>query len=164
MRKNILWELAAGLAGGLLGTELIKQTMKRSGKLPESLRPSPPKEDPGEFMVRHAESLVHRALPPKLHRAAVGSMPWAYGSVWPLAFSLLVGRRGWRSAGKLAAAGVGLGALVWAIGALGWLPAAGLSPGVHRQKPGGVASNLIGHLAYGALSTVPLVALQRLRS
>lgn len=164
MRKNILWELAAGLAGGLLGTQLMNAVMKRSGKLPEAMRPSPPKEDPGEFMVRQAEKLVHRSLPPRLHRAAVHSMPWAYGSVWPLAFSLLAAQRDWRSPGKLAAAGAGLGILVWAIGALGWLPATGLSPGVHHQKPAAVASNLLGHIAYGSLAALPLAALERARS
>ncbi len=162
MRKNLWLELAAGVAGGLLGTELMQTMMKRAGKMPPSLRPPAPAKNPAEFMVEKAERLAHRELPPGIHRAAVKSMPWAYGTVWPFAFSLVANRLGWRSAGRLLAAGAGLGALVWAIGSLGWLPATGLSPGVHRQAPGRVAANLIGHLAYGALSTVPLAALHQI--
>jgi hypothetical protein len=84
--------------------------------VPRCDRPTP-KLDPGELMVKQAEKLV--PLPPKLHRAAVRLMPWAYGTVCPLGFSLLVHRLGERSAARLIAAGAGLGVVVWAIGSLG---------------------------------------------
>jgi hypothetical protein len=158
MRRQSLWELAAGLAGGFLGTALMQATMKRANKVPPSLRPPMPSEDPGEYMVSLGERLVHRPLPGRAHRAIAGNLGWAYGVFWPLGLAALARRLRLRSPGRALAAGAALGVLVWGVGALGWLPAAGLTPPIHRQKVGATISNLLGHVAYGTVAAIPLAA------
>jgi hypothetical protein len=152
--------LAAGLTGGLLGTRLMLSLMKRAGKIPPSLRPPAPSQDPGDFMINQAEKLAHRALPPRAHHAAAHSLQWAYGVFWPLVMGALAGKLGLRSPGKAVLAGAGLGAVVWAIGSVGWLPATGLTPPIQRQPIGGTLSNLMGHVAYGTVAALPLAALE----
>ena len=156
MRNQRWWELAAGLAGGLLGTGLMLAGMKRAGKLPRAWRPVAAAKDPGDFMVSLAERFVHRELPEAAHRGLARSLYWAYGSVWPVGLAALAGRLGVRSPARALGAGALLGALVWGVGALGWLPAAGLAPPINRQPPRAALSNLLGHVAYGAVAAAPL--------
>jgi uncharacterized membrane protein YagU involved in acid resistance len=78
--------------------------------------------------------------------------------IWPLGFSALARRLRLHSPGRVLAAGAALGVVVWGIGALGWLPATGLTPPIHRQKAAATVSNLLGHIAYGTVAAVPLAA------
>lgn len=48
-------------------------------------------------------------------------------------------------------AGLGYGALVWAAGYEGWLPAMGILPPAHRDKTGRAVTMLAAHLLYGAV-------------
>ncbi|GGH91632.1 DUF1440 domain-containing protein [Arthrobacter liuii] len=48
-------------------------------------------------------------------------------------------------------AGVAYGALVWAVGYEGWLPAMGILPPAHRDKTGRAVTMLAAHLLYGAV-------------
>jgi hypothetical protein len=159
MRTKTWYQLGAGLVGGLLGTQLMASLIKRAGKMPPSLRPVAPSQDPGDFMVGQAERVIG-PLSPRVHSAFAHSLQWVYGSFWPLALSAVVAGRPLRSVSRLVATGTGLGALVWAVGALGWLPATKLTKPVYRQPIGGTLSNLIGHLAYGTLAALPLAALE----
>jgi hypothetical protein len=164
MRTKAWWELAAGLAGGLLGTAAMVAGMKRSSKLPESLRPPAPSQDPGDYMVSLAERLTGRQLPGQLHGQAAHGLQWAYGSVWPLALGAMARRLGVRSPGRALAAGAILGVVVWSVGALGWLPATGLTPPIHRQRPGGAVANLLGHVTYGTVAALPLAMQTRIKA
>jgi uncharacterized membrane protein YagU involved in acid resistance len=59
------------------------------------------------------------------------------------------------------AAGVAMGAIVWVVGFLGWMPAAGIMPPIHRQPVAATAQNLLGHAVYGAVSALPVAVVER---
>lgn len=84
--NRTLWKLGMGLVGGLIGTVMMQQMMKASGKLPYRLRPTQPKTDPGEFMIGKGEERVG-LLRPAAHKAAVQGMHFGYGLVGPLALA-----------------------------------------------------------------------------
>lgn len=153
--RNLFIKLAAGAVGGAIATALLTKSLPLSAKLPKRFQPLSPKKDPGDFIVGQGERLIGR-LSPKLHRRAVQSMPWVYGTSWPLGLAALSGALRLRSAGRTIAAGAILGALVWAIGFEGWLPAAGLLPPAHRVPLSKNAGNLVSHVAYGAVAALPL--------
>lgn len=153
--RGTLIRLAAATVGGVMATWLMREGMKHAGRLPERVRPPMPREDPGEFMVRQGERIVG-ALRQDVHSRAVHGLHWAYGLSGPIALGALSGVLGLRSTAKLLGAGALVGALVWAAGYLGWLPAAGLMPPVHRMPPAKTASSLASHVAYGTLASLPL--------
>lgn len=155
--RNLILKIAAGAVGGAVATYFMTQSMKLSKKLPERFRPPLPARDPGDFMVSQGEKLVG-PLSQKMHSGAAHGLQWAYGVSWPLGLAALSGVLGLRSAKKTVAAGVLLGAIVWAIGYVGWMPATGLTPQVHRVALGKNASGLASHVAYGALASLPLAA------
>lgn len=162
--RNLLIKLAAGAVGGAIGTAIIGAAMSKSHKLPPRFRPDAPKKDPGDFIVTQGEKLIG-ALSPKMHRQAAHSLQWVYGVSWPLGLAALSGVLGLRSAPKTLAAGALLGAIVWAIGYEGWLPAAGLTPPAHRTPLAKNATGLVSHVAYGTLAALPLaVTAPRLQS
>jgi hypothetical protein len=161
MQTKRWWELAAGVAGGLLGTRLLFSGMARANRLPRRLRPPAPTRDPGDYLVSAGERLLHRRLPRGAHRAAARSLGWTYGTLWPLGLAALSSRIGVRSPGRALAAGAALGLLVWAAGAL-WLPAVGLTPPLHRQKAGGAITNLLGHVTWGTVASLPLAVQKRM--
>jgi hypothetical protein len=53
---------------------------------------------------------------------------------------------------------VTMGALTWAAGYLGWLPRAGLTRPVLRERPSRTAASLLGHMACGLLAAAPICA------
>jgi uncharacterized membrane protein YagU involved in acid resistance len=162
--RNTLIKLAAGAVGGVIGTYLMQKSLPLSGKLPARFQPPQPKQDPGHFMVSQGERIVG-ALSPKMHSGAVQTMPWLYGLTWPLALAALANVIGLRSAGKTIAAGAALGAIVWAVGYAGWMPATGLIPPVHRVPLRKHAPSFASHVAYGTIASLPLaIAADRLES
>lgn len=153
MRQTVL-KLAAAAVGGAVATYFMQRGMKMSGKLPRRYRP-PRQRDPAEFLVRQAERVVGR-LPRARHQQAAQSLHWIYGVSWPVGLALLSSALGTRSAARTMLAGSALGALVWAVGYGGWLPAAGLVKPVHKVPKTQQASALMSHLAWGTLASVPL--------
>ena len=153
--NRMMWKLGFGLVGGLVGTVMMQQMMKVAGRLPERVRPPMPTSDPGDVMVHKTENVVG-ALPRRMRKIAVQGMHFGYGALGPLALAAISGAIGARSTGKTVMAGTLLGALVWAAGYAGWLPALDLVPPVHKVPLTRSASGLMGHLAYGALAVLPL--------
>lgn len=161
MQRDLVIHAAEGALGGIASTLFMSSAMKLGARLPPTLQPTAPTQHPGEFVVSQLERVVRRPLPPSIHRAAVASMPWAYGVLWPTAFALIARRLRIRRLRDALLAGAGLGAGVWAVGYLGWLPAVGLVQPIHRQPPLRSASSLLSHAAYGVLATLPLFLLGR---
>ncbi len=154
MRKTML-KIGAGAVGGVIGSWMIGKALALSQKLPPRFQPQQPTRHPGELIVEQGEKLIGR-LRPKLHSGAVQGMHWAYGLIWPVGLAALSDALGLDSPGKTLAAGAILGAIVWAVGYAGWLPATGIAPPVHRVPLGKSATGLAAHLAYGAIASVPL--------
>lgn len=154
MAKTLL-KLWMGLVGGVAGTMAMQAIMKASGKLPEPIRPPMPARDPGQVMMEKAQTVVG-TLPVKVHQVGAQGLHWGYGVVGPLAMAAVSSILGARSTGKTILAGTLVGVAVWAAGYVGWLPALGLVPPVHKVPIGKSASGLLGHAAYGALASLPL--------
>lgn len=154
MRKTLL-KLAAGAVGGVIGTMFMQKAMQHAGKLPETMQPPMPREDPGHFMVKQGERVVG-PLGQKAHTRAVKGMHWAYGVAWPIGMALVADALDIESTGKLLAAGVLLGCVMWAVGYAGWLPAAGLVEPPTKVPLAKSASGVASHVAYGAIAALPL--------
>jgi hypothetical protein len=162
MRDNLIG-LAAGTAGGALGTLLMQTGIRHGDKLPEAAQPPQLSQDPGQFMVERAEEKVGRALPKDVEQTAARALHWAYGTGFGAALGFLAPYIRARRFGRALGAGAGLGVLVWAVGYLGWLPASGLTRPVHRERPGGTATSLLSHVLYGMVSALPIYAAERFR-
>jgi hypothetical protein len=155
LMRDTLIRMAAAAVGGAVATYVMQKAMGLSHKMPESMRPPMPSQDPGHFMVRQAEKLVG-PLSPKMHKGAAHGLHWAYGLAGPLVLGALSGLLPRDRAGKLIAAGALMGAINWAAGYAGWLPATGLTPPVHRVPLAKSVSGLASHVAYGAIAALPL--------
>jgi hypothetical protein len=161
MRSSLI-DFAAGTAGGALGTWMLRTGMQRSGDLPEAVRPPEPRQDPGQFMVERAEARLGRPLPEAVKATATHGLHWAYGTGFGGLLGLFGPRLGVRRLPAALAAGAGLGALVWGVGYLGWLPASGLTRPVHRERASRTLTSLASHVLYGVVSALPLYAAEAL--
>jgi hypothetical protein len=154
MRDKLI-RMAAVAVGGAVATYLMQKAMGVSHKIPEKVRPPAPNQDPGHFMVGKAEKVVG-TLSPKMHNRAAHGLQWAYGLTGPLVLGALSGALTLDKIGKTLAAGAVMGAITWATGYIGWLPATGLTAPVHRVPIAKSASGLVSHVAYGAIAALPL--------
>ena len=148
-----------GLMGGVVATALLQQGMKASVRLPESIRPEPPERDPGDFVVEQGERVLKHPLSESAHRTTAKLAHYAYGATWGAALGLAFGAASApmvRDPKMILAGGAAMGAIVWSVGYLGWLPATGLTHKVTEQKPGAVASGITSHLLYGILAAAPV--------
>src|SRR5262249_37712757 len=126
--------------------------LRAASKLPERHR-ARIHGDPREVILDKTERLIGRKLTEQQRGKAKPALPFVYGASGPLVLGLIAGRLGRGSIGRTLAAGAVMGTLVWAAGYLGWLPATGVAEPIHRQPPLATASNLLGHAAYGVLSS-----------
>ncbi|HVY60000.1 MAG TPA: hypothetical protein VHF22_00030 [Planctomycetota bacterium] len=160
MREHLI-HLAEGALGGAAGTLFMTKSMQVANRLPEAIQPPPIEGDPGDFMVSQAERVAGAALEPGTHAKAAHALQWAYGVTWPTILAVALPALEIRSVRKAAVAGAALGAGVFALGYLGWLPAAGLTKPIYRHRPGHVANALTSHLLYGVFSALPIFAIDR---
>src|SRR3954465_3122748 len=155
---NKLIDVAAGVAGGILGTLLMRQMMKMGAKLPQKMQPKM-HGDPAEFILDKSEDLVGRSIPARVRDRSKPALSYIYGTTGPLVLGIVARKLGRGSIGRTLAAGavmgttasgggptggpLGAGAImgtiVWAVGSLGWLPAAGVAEPIHRQPIGATA-------------------------
>jgi hypothetical protein len=161
MQNGIGMHTAEGALGGALGTLAIMQALRLSHRLPLKLQPAMPRRDPGDFMVSKVEQMRHKPLPRSVHDGLATALHWAYGIGWGAALGMAAGREP-LGAGRVLSMGAGMGALNWAAGYIGWLPATKLLPPVHRQGMGHVASSLISHVGYGMLASLPILIADRM--
>lgn len=161
MRENTVTHAAGGAVGGALGTMFLLRAMKASRRLPERLKPTMPRKDPGDFMVSKVEELSGRPLPQRAHDALAQAMHFGYGTTAGTLLGLLTTRRRLRTLGEAALAGSLLGTAIWAVGYAGWLPRAKLTPPVGMQGARHVAVSVAGHVAFGVVSALPLLLVDR---
>lgn len=129
-----------GAVGGVAATTTMSAAMAaahRAGALGEP----PPRK-----ITRRAEAAVGVAT----DRRTLDALSWlghyGYGAVMGALFGVLQRRL---RAPRLVA-GVVWGLIVWAASYLGWLPAAGLHPAAHRDRPDRTATMVASHVVYGA--------------
>lgn len=160
MRQQ-LGSIIGGLVGGLLGTAAMHKGMDVREKLPESLRPPDQRIDPGEYIVERVEARRGRALSLGAHQRAAQGLGWVYGMSWSSLLSLVAPRIGMHKLGRAVAAGAALGAGVWAVGYLGWLPRAGIVGSPRDENMSRHASAIVSHVVYGVLCALPIYAANR---
>src|SRR4051812_43920294 len=93
MNKTLI-EIAAGVAGGVLGTMLMQRALRLQGKLPPSLRGPEVKEDPGQFLVNHGSRATGTYLSPDARRKAATALQFIYGITGPLVLGAAARRLG----------------------------------------------------------------------
>lgn len=155
MNLRRLGTTIGGSLGGVLGTAVMQQGMKLAPKLPSEWQPPQPSQDPGEFMISHAEKLAGRSLSPRLHKLATMGLHWGYGTFWATLYAAASKRVAKKGLGRAATLGALMGAGVWAIGYVGWLPAVGLTPPVEEQGRKHSLTALASHMLYGIAAMVP---------
>ncbi|MFT3769656.1 MAG: hypothetical protein QM820_29825 [Minicystis sp.] len=163
MRDGFAVHTAEGALGGVLGTLLIKQTMALGRKMPEKLKPPVPSRDPADVLLSRIEGMRGRPLSWRTHDRMAAGLRWAYGIGWGGLLGLAVSGLHVKRPRQTVLAGAGLGALVWAVGYVAYLPGTGLMRPVHRQGAGHVLTSLVTHVAYGVAASLPIVAIDRLR-
>jgi hypothetical protein len=146
-RNDILRRAALGAAGGLAGTLALQALMAATGRVLPQAQPSI-REDPGQFMIDRAESLLPEPARERIPDAAEQAAAKALGIGYGLAFGALYGALR-PAGGSPLIDGAVLGAACWAAGYLGWLPALGLMPPVWKQEPAQAIGPAAEHLVYG---------------
>ena len=124
-----------GAAGGLAATVLMSIGLGIADKLGVMNRQPPMK------IVKHFLPMLDK----KETEAAASTAHVGYGVSAGALYGALV-RPAWRNAST----GIGYGLLIWLISYEGWLPAFGILPPAHRDKPGRAGTMLGAHILYGA--------------
>ena len=163
MRDGLVLHGVEGALGGVLGTLVVKRTIKIGSKLPEKLKPPEIRRDPAELVVSQIEAWRGRPLSQEAHARIARSLPWAYGVTWGSVLGLAVGGLHMKTTRRILVAGAGLGAVVWAVGYVGWLPRAKVTEPVTRQGAGHVVNGLLTHVLYGVAAAAPIAAIDAAR-
>jgi hypothetical protein len=150
--------IAGGFADGVLATVPMSAFMLLAQRL-GAMGQQPPEKITDASL--HAAGADH--VPAPLEKAATALFHFAFGGAAGAAFSAWarrparVGRRSRRARRavrrrdlpRTALAGAAFGSLVWAASYMGWVPALGIMPPAHRDRPGRPASMLVAHWIYG---------------
>ena len=157
---SIIQRVAIGAVAGLAATLVLQQV--RTGTqhlLPETTPPM--REEPGKFMVEQAQDVLpeetRAQIPESVETATAASLAFGYGATAGAIYGALRGDNG-----NLLADGTLLGLGTWAVGYLGWLPATGLMPAVHKQQLEQVATPIVQHIVFGMTTAAAYQALLRL--
>jgi hypothetical protein len=150
-----------GILGGLAGTAFMQGMMKLEPKMPEPLRGPELKGNPAEVVVSTAEKGIGTRIPEEARDKTLGALNWAYGAGWGAGLGLVSPLVGVRSFGKAAFAGAVMGTACWAVGYIGWLPAAGLVDPLPKQGVTRASSSFASHAIYGAITGVVMHAIDR---
>lgn len=162
MTSSHLAHAGEGAVGGLLGMIFLRgATRVAAAKLPEPWHPTRAGRSPGEYVVGRAELAMRRPLPLKWHGRATAASGFVYGGAWGAALGVLAPVLGVRSVSGVALAGAALGATVWAVGYVGWMPATGLVPPIHRQGATHVTTSFGAHVGFGLVTALVMHALDR---
>jgi hypothetical protein len=159
-RSEIVTRAAEGAAAGLAATMVLQRVRELDQKTLPSTK-APIRQEPGEFMVEKAESLLpedtREQIPEAVETGAAATLALGYGMTFG-AFYGLVRPQG----GNVLLDGAALGVATWAVGYLGWLPAAKLMPPVSQQRPAQVTIPIVEHVLYGIAAVAGYAALRSL--
>ena len=164
MRNGRLHTVAVsmgGLLGGALGTAAVEKANGLTQKLPEPLHMPTMADDPGQFVVTRVEEVRGGPLAPGVHARAAKAAFWLYGVGWAVGLASLARTLRMNRARNAVLAGASLGAVTWAAGYLGWLPATSITRPVTREHPTKTALSLAAHIVYGIAAAAPIFAVER---
>jgi hypothetical protein len=161
-RKHTVAVSVGGVLGGLVGTAAIQKAAGLSQKLPEPLHMPRMTRDPGDYVVTRVEELAGTPLSPAAHARAARAARWVYGLAWAGSLASLARPLRMDRALNAALGGAAMGALSWAAGYFGWLPRAGITEPVARERSTNTAAALIGHVLFGLLAAAPIFASERM--
>ena len=147
MSTTLATRSAEGALAGAAGTFILQGVMLVNQQFAPDIE-TPESEDPASFMLWQAEKLLPREawmkIPASAETAAGIALSVAYGTALGALYGALSSQKP-----NLLRDGAIVGLGVWAIGYLGWLPAARLIPPVWKQEPKQMVGPIIEHLAYG---------------
>jgi hypothetical protein len=159
-RSDIVTRAAEGAAAGVASTFVLNWVREFDQRQVPSSKP-PIRQEPGEFMVERAESLLPAStraqVPDSVESAAARSLAIGYGATSGALYGLVR-----PDGGDPIMTGAALGVVTWAVGYLGWLPATGLMPPVTEQRGVQVAMPLAEHVLFGVAVALAYTALRRL--
>jgi Family of unknown function (DUF6789) len=142
---NASWRpVIAGAGEGAVATVAMSGVMlgaRRAGWLGE-----PPPRKITRRALRRATGSI-RSLRGQDPASTVAHL--AFGAAAGSLFEAVYARSGRSGAGPLA--GAAFGAAIWLVSYAGWVPALGLMPPQHRDRPGRQGWMLAAHLVYGAV-------------
>jgi hypothetical protein len=127
--------VASGGLAGLVATGVMSALLV-AADVTGMMNYEPPRKIIDKFLPR---------FPVPLRDAAAVLAHFGYGAAGGCLYAVV--RRKQATSG----AGLAYGALVWAVGYEGWLPAMGILPPAHRDKAGRAVTMLAAHLLYGAV-------------
>ncbi|MDQ0756404.1 DUF6789 family protein [Arthrobacter sp. B3I4] len=133
-RDSPLPTLARGGLAGLAATAAMS-TLLLTADASGVMNNEPPKRIIDAFFPR---------LPLPLTKSAAVGAHLGYGMAAGALYAMLGKKK------STPATGLAYGAVLWAAGYEGWLPALGVLPPAHRDKPGRAWTMLAAHLLYGA--------------
>jgi hypothetical protein len=146
--------LVRGAVGGFIGTLAMSGVMLGAQRLGMVGRIPPRKVTEG-LLRRHAGLRPSRPAA----RLATAVFHLAFGTLAGALFGALPRRRA--PPVRAAFLGTGFGSVVWGASYLGWVPALGLMPLPHRDRPGRQPTLIVAHWVYGV--TLALIAQRRSR-
>jgi hypothetical protein len=164
MRDGFVLHGAEGVLGGAIGTLLMKQGLSLLRKIPEDLAVPAPARDPADVIVSRIEAWRGRPFSGRVHQRAAQGLHWAYGITWGGLLGVAISALRVRNTRQTLLTGAGMGALVWGVGYVGWLPRTGLMKPVTRQGGGRVATSLATHVLFGIAASVPIALIDRARA
>lgn len=145
----LLKNAAVAAAAGVAGTVAMQGLRKANEKWLPSISPRM-RKDPGMYMVKKVEDAlpdeVREQVSKAAEKVAAGSLALGYGATAATLYTAV------RSEPSALLDGAALGIGLWAIGALGWLPALKIAARINKQKPARVVDNILHHVAFGVLT------------
>ena len=154
---GILTRVIEGAIGGLVGTLTLQFLDSLSRRWAPSTVPA--EGDAGRFMVNQAERALpeetRQRVPESAENAVASSLGFGYGMTFGIVYGLIRPR-----GGSVMLEGAALGLGCWAVGYLGWLPAAGLMDPVWRQNPAEVIGPAARHALYGVATVATFEAIR----
>ena len=159
MSSSLAKRTLEGALAGFAGTALL-QGLVIGAKYFFPQADAPETEDPASFMLWQVEKRLPQKLwmsiPPTAETAAGYALSFGYGATFGAIYGALRPQKSctWVD-------GAIVGTACWAVGYLGWLPAAKLMPPVWRQTPSQIAGPVIEHLAFGIATVVAYELISR---
>jgi hypothetical protein len=148
-------EILRGALAGCAGTAVMTAAMGVAKAAGLMAGEPPPREVAGNL---EEAAGVREALSRPAFEASWVGQHFAYGTAAGVVYTLAQGRQAFD---EPLITGPLLGAVLWAFGYTGWLPATGLYPWPSQEPRSRLATTIVSHLIYG---TATALVARRLRS